>query len=108
MNRGDLASAVLPGPYGSKPRPVLVIQSDEFLDLESVTVLPLTSEVLPVQVFRVTVEPTSENGLIERSQIMVDKAHTVPRHRLGYIFGRAADKDMMAVSRALALFLGFS
>jgi mRNA interferase MazF len=108
MNRGDLASALLAGPYGSKPRPVLVIQSDEFRNLNSVTVLPLTSEVLPVQVFRVTVEPTSENGLIERSQIMVDKAHTVPRHRLGYVFGRAADKDMMAVNRALALFLGLS
>ena len=108
MNRGDLASAVLPGPYGRKPRPVLVIQSDEFLDLNSITVLPLTSEVLPLQVFRVTVEPTSENGLIERSQIMVDKAHTLPRRRLGYVFGRAAEKDMTAVNRALALFLGLS
>jgi mRNA interferase MazF len=108
MNRGDLASAVLPGPYGSKPRPVLVIQSDEFRDLDSVTVLPLTTEVLPVQVFRVTVEPSTENGLIERSQIMVDKAHTVQRRRLGYVFGRAADKDLMAVNRALALFLELS
>ena len=85
-----------------------MIQSDEFLGLNSVTVLPLTSEVVPVQVFRVTVEPTTENGLMERSQIMVDNAHTVPRHRLGYVFGRAADKDMTAVSRALALFLGLS
>jgi len=108
MNRGDLASAVLPDSCGSKPRPVLVIQSDDFQNLNSVTVLPLTTEVLPVQVFRVTVEPTPENGLRERSQIMVDKAHTLPHRRLGYVFGRAAERDMTAVNRALALFLGLS
>ncbi|MBF0304616.1 MAG: hypothetical protein HQL41_03065 [Alphaproteobacteria bacterium] len=38
---------------------------------------------------------------------MVDKAMTVRRDRLGETFGRLDDGTMLAVNRALALFLGF-
>jgi len=107
MKRGDLAAAVLPGSYG-KPRPVLIIQSDLFDHLYSVTVLPLTSRVLEAPTFRITIEPTRENGLQERSQIMVDKAHTAPREKLGYVFGRLSESELLAVNRALAAFFGLS
>jgi mRNA interferase MazF len=107
MNRGDLASAVMPGAYGSKPRPVLVIQSDDFRHLDSVTVLPLTTEPEEAPHVRVTVEPSKQNGLVVRSHIMVDKAHTLPRRKMGYVFGRIAEMELAAVDRALAFFLGF-
>jgi hypothetical protein len=41
--RGEIVTIGLPGAYG-KPRPALVIQSDLFNALGSVTVLPVTSE----------------------------------------------------------------
>jgi mRNA interferase MazF len=107
MKRGDLAAAVLPGAYG-KPRPVLVIQSDLFDDLYSVTVLPLTSRILDASTFRLTIEPTPDNGLEERSQIIVDKAHTLPREKIGYVFGRLSESELSAVDRALAVFFGLS
>ena len=107
MKRGDLAAAVLPGSYG-KPRPVLIVQSDLFGELPSVTVLPLTSLVLGAPTFRVTVEPTPENGLQERSQIMVDKTHTAPREKIGYVFGKLSESDLLAVNRALVAFFGLS
>jgi mRNA-degrading endonuclease toxin of MazEF toxin-antitoxin module len=44
MKRGDLVTIVITGDYG-KPRPALVIQDDTFQDLDSVTVLQLTSDV---------------------------------------------------------------
>ena len=108
MTRGDLATAVLPGPFGSKPRPVLIIQADRFRHLESVTVLPLTSTVDDLPITRVTIEPSKSNGLRSRSQIMVDKAHTMWRHRIGSVFGRITEADMSAVDRVLAGFLGLS
>jgi mRNA interferase MazF len=105
MKRGDLVPVVLAGAYG-KPRPALVIQSDLFAAHPSVTVLPVTSELRPIETFRIAVEPTKKNGLRERSQIMVDKAHTIPRDKAGDSFGELESRALTAVSRALAVFLG--
>lgn len=107
MNRGGLGVAVLPGDYG-KLRPVLIIQSDLFSDTESVTVLPLTSDLRDIPVLRITIEPSPGNGLKERSQVMVDKAHTLRRNKISYLFGRLDANDELTVNRALAVFLGFS
>ena len=106
MKRGDLVTVVLPGAYG-KPRPAVIIQSDRYEALESVTFLPLTSDVLPKQVFRITVAPTAENGLQTQSQIMTDKCSTLPLEKVGDVFGRLDATDLVRVDRALADFLGF-
>ncbi len=107
MKRGDLVTVALQGAYG-KPRPALVIQSNLFTNHPSVTILPVTSELRQTPLFRIEVEPTAENGLKQSSQIMVDKAQTVPCKKIGDAFGRLDDATMMAVHRALALWLGFA
>jgi mRNA interferase MazF len=107
MKRGDLVTVVLPGAYG-KPRPAVVVQSDAVEEMESITFLPLTGEILPKQVFRVTVSPSATNGLQEPSQVMADKCSTLPLAKVGAVFGRLDDDDMDAVHRALALYLGFA
>ena len=100
-------TVALPGDYG-KARPALVIQSDLFAEHPSVTLLPVTSELRDAPLFRVGVVSTPENGLRKPSQIMVDKAHTVAREKVGAAFGRLDNGTMVAVNRALALFLGFA
>jgi mRNA interferase MazF len=105
MNRNDLAAAVMPGDYG-KPRPVLIIQSGAFRNLESLTVLPLTSDLYDAPLVRIGIEPTPENGLRERSQIMIDKIATVSRRKFGRQIGRIDEVTMRRVDRALARFLG--
>jgi mRNA interferase MazF len=107
MKQGDLISVSLPGDYG-KPRPALVIQSDIYEHLNSVTVLPLTSNVLSTKGCRIAVEMSEENGLRQMSQVMVEKASTLPRSKAGPVIGRLSATDMSAVNRALALFLGFN
>lgn len=107
MRRGDLVTVVLQGDYG-KPRPALVIQSDLFSAHPSVTILPVTGELREAPLFRIAVEPSETNGLHKRSQVMVDKAQTVPREKLGAPFGRVEDEVMLAVNRALIVFLGFA
>ena len=106
MKRGDLVTVVLPGAYG-KPRPAVIVQSDRYDAMESVTFLPLTSEVLPKQVFRITITPTAENGLQTQSQIMADKCSTLPLTRVASVFGRLGASDLARVDRTLAAFLGF-
>ena len=107
MRRGDLVTIALQGAYG-KPRPALVIQSDLFDEHPSVTVLPITSELRATPLFRITIEPDAGNGLRQASQVMVDKAQTVPREKIGESFGRLSNESLLAVNRALAVFFGFA
>jgi mRNA interferase MazF len=105
--RGNLITVALQGDYG-KPRPAVVIQSDLFDEHPSVTLLPLTSDLRDTPLFRITIEPSPENGLRQRSQIMVDKIHTVPRGKIGPSLGRLSDDEQIAVNRSLMLFLGLA
>lgn len=105
MKRGDLVTMVVGGDYG-KPRPALVIQANAFAELPSVTVLRLSGDVIPANLTRLAVGPSPENGLRVMSQIMIDKAVSVPREKIGEAFGQLDDDTMKAVSRALVAFLG--
>ena len=70
--------------------------------------LLVSSTLVEAPLIRLTVEPSTSNGLRERSQVMVDKAMTVKRAKLGAHLGRLDDAALVAVNRALALFLGFA
>jgi len=105
VRRGDLVTVAIGGDYG-KPRPALVIQADAFSALPSVTVLRLTSEIHAEHLVRVMVRPTPENGLRAPSQVMIDKAVTVPRGRVGSVIGHLDGALMRMVGQALAAFLG--
>jgi len=104
MKRGDIVPVVLAGAYG-KPRPALVIQSDLFSKHPCVTILPITTEIRPLETFRVAVEPSEKSGLRAPSQIMVDKAHTFPRDKAGAPFGALEARTLAAENWALAVFL---
>lgn len=107
MIRGDLVTIVMQGDFG-KPRPALVIQADAFSKLATVTVLPVTSTLVRAPLFRVLVEPSVENGLKKPSQVMVDKAMTVKRDKVGQAFGHIDADAMVQVERCLAVFLGIA
>ena len=107
MKRGDLVTVALQGDLG-KPRPALVIQSDLFDAHPSVTILPVTSDLRATPLFRITVDPTGDNGLNIPSQVMVDKPQSVAREKIGKVLGHLDDAAMLAVNRALAVFLGLA
>jgi mRNA interferase MazF len=103
MTRGDVVVVSLPGDYG-KPRPALVIQSAQFTDHPSVTLLPITSHLIDAPLLRIDIGPG--RGLDRPSQIQIDKPQTARRERIGSIIGRADAETITAVNRALAVFLG--
>ncbi len=107
MKRGDLVTIALQGDYG-KPRPAVVVQSVYFSEHPSLTILPVTSELRSVPLFRIMIEPTESNNLKKKSQVMVDKVQTVPREKIGPTFGKLDDTSMLAVNRALAVWPGFA
>ena len=107
MRRGELVTVAMPGDFG-KPRPALVIQADQFEHTGTVTVLLVSGTLVDAPLIRLTVQPTLANGLHKPSQVMVDKAMSVKRDRLGPAFGRLDDETMLSVTRTLAVFLGIA
>ncbi|MBX9705588.1 MAG: type II toxin-antitoxin system PemK/MazF family toxin [Gammaproteobacteria bacterium] len=103
--RGKIVSIALQGDYG-KPRPALIIQSDLFAEHPSISILPITSELRETPLFRLTIEPSETNGLLKKSQIMIDKIQTISRDKIGEPFGQLTDSELLEVNRFLALFLG--
>ena len=105
--RGDFVTIAIQGDFG-KPRPALVIQADSFDEHATVTMLPVTSTLVAAPLLRITVQPSTENGLRKTSQVMVDKATTVKREKVGSPFGHIDEDTMIEVERSLAVFLGIA
>ncbi len=105
--RGKLVTIAIQGDFG-KPRPALVIQANQFSEHASVTILPISSTLVAAPLLRVTVQPSAENGLQKPSQVMIDKAMTVKRDKVGAVFGHIDADTMVEVDRCLAVFLGIA
>lgn len=106
LKRGDVVTVALSGDYG-KPRPALVVQSDLFNETHaSITVVPITSEIVDAPEFRLTLDPSPDNGLRRVSQLMIDKLVSVRRERVGTVVGRLDAATLIRVNRAMAVWLG--
>lgn len=106
MRRGDLVVVAARGAYTGKPRPALVVQSDLFNEVHaSITICPVTSEIVDAGLFRIPLPPGSRTGLDTPSQVMVDKIVSVPRAAISRVIGQAGGDELEAVSEALARWL---
>jgi len=108
MKRGDVVTVAAAGGYG-KPRPAVIVQTDALPgEHASVVICQMTSECNDAPDFRVTIDPTDENGLRVQSQVMADKPVTVRRERIGRRVGQLNDKDILRVNVALAFVMGLA
>jgi mRNA interferase MazF len=107
LKRGDLVVVSAAGDYG-KPRPAVIIQSDLLNKSDSVLVALLTSTLADTPLFRLTVEPTAENGLKLPSQVMVDKIIAYPREKCGTLIGSVDQATLLALNHMLAVMVGIA
>lgn len=106
LSRGCIVIAVAPGDYG-KPRPALILQSDLFIETESLIVALMTTHLHPeAPLLRIAIQPTPANGLRQPSDVMIDKIVTLPKAKLSAPIGHLSLSRMAEVSAALALLLG--
>jgi mRNA interferase MazF len=108
VRRGDIHIAAARGAYSGKPTPVVVVQDDRFDATASVTVCPLTTNLVEAALTRIAVQPTALSGIEQPSHIMVDKITTMPRANVRHRLGRVADADLIRLDRALLVFLGLA
>jgi mRNA interferase MazF len=95
------------GDFG-KARPVVVVQSDIGSSLTSRVICPFTTYFEPAAHLRLQIDPTPQNGLIERSYVMLEKIAGVPAHRFRDRIGRLEEVSMQTVNHYLALLLGLA
>ncbi len=106
MKRGDIIAVAAPGDYG-KPRPAVVVQSDE-INTDSILVALITSALRDTPFLRLTVVPSSENKLKAVSQVMIDKIVTLPRHKSGKKIGRLNAAELLTLNQLLSVMLGLA
>ena len=106
MTRGDVVVVATRGAYTSKPRPAVVVQSDDFNETHaSITICPITSDVVDAPLFRVSLPAGQRTGLDTPSQAMVDKIVSVPREAIDKTIGRCGSVEMDSLGDALRRWL---
>jgi mRNA interferase MazF len=105
LKRGDIVTAVFAGDYG-KPRPNVVVQSDNLVGLESILLCPLTSDLDTSGPARVHVQATALNQLRSDSLVMVDKITAVSLARCRDRLGALQLAELEELNVALALVVG--
>ena len=108
MRRGEIWTVAGGPEYTGKPRPVVIVQDDRFDATASITICAFTTDPTPAPLFRLSIDPTSQNGLKTVSYLMVDKLTTVPKKKLGARAGVLDDRDIARLNRAVLVFLGLA
>ncbi|MEZ5820825.1 MAG: type II toxin-antitoxin system PemK/MazF family toxin [Xanthobacteraceae bacterium] len=107
VKRGDVVLIVSPGDLG-RPRPGIVVQADEFKDLTTIFICPISSDVQANLPLRPTIEAGPSNGLRLRSQIMTDKMVALRRDRVRSVIGHLDSETTQELDRALLVVLGLA
>lgn len=105
MTRGEILIAVISGDYG-KGRPVVLVQSEHLMDVESWLVCPMTTRIDTAGPFRPRIEPSPVNGLSTPSAIMTEKLTAVPRFRIKSRIGSLTPDQLQELDDALTFVLG--
>ncbi len=108
MTRGEIWTIAGGTDYAGKPRPAVVLQSDNYDHLESVVVCLFTSDKARAPFVRIPVFPSLDNGLKRPCWLMVDKISTMPRTKLGSRIGVLDTPTLNELSQAIITFLNLS
>jgi mRNA interferase MazF len=105
VSRGEIWSVLWTGLAG-KPRPALVVQSEQYR-LTDTDILALITTTDSVQGdLRLLIPADEQNGLLRDSFICLDKLMAIPLSNLGQCHGRASDEIMREVDARLVKILG--
>ena len=96
----------LGGDFG-KPRPAVVIQTDRLAGLDTLIIVPFTTDLSDELYLRPTIEPDGVNGLRAPSQAMVEKLTAVRHKRIGSRIGNLSTADLARIDHVIGFVLGF-
>ena len=107
MRRGEIWG-VGGGISAKRPRPALVIQAELFELSESVTVIPMTSQLNDAPLFRVRISATEATGLRSDNDVTIDKITTVKQKNATDRLGKVSSNDLVSIKRLMLAHLGIA
>ena len=110
INKGDIWIANLEpsrkGELGKKGRPIIVIQSNDANELlDTVTVIPVSSNILQFDEIHILLKPAKQNGLAKESAAICSHIYTASKDRLTKKIGTLNNKELKEVISAVLLHL---
>jgi len=105
INRGEIWSVLWTGLAG-KPRPALVIQSEEYRLSETDILALITTTDAIEGILRLPIKADEQNGLRSDSFICLDKLMAIPLANLGKCHGIVSEEIMREVDARLVKILG--
>jgi mRNA interferase MazF len=106
VERGAIYTVAAKGAYTGKPRPAIILQTAD-LRLNSVIIVPLTTDFAGEAMTRVAIHSGESSGLRMLSYAMCDKIATVPVSNLREKIGSVGRLEMSRIEAALLVVLGF-
>ena len=108
LKRGDVVVVALQGDLG-KPRPAVIVETDNLAPGGHVLVCPGTSHLAVDSTNRrILIQPSSVTGLREETQFQIDKVTPARRDRCGAIIGHLDTATMEQINAQLILILGLA
>lgn len=104
LRRGDVVGVMdSEMDFLAKPRPALIIQASDYLEVRDTVIVCLFSSELNEEIFfRPIFNPTAGNGLESKSALQADKLFSVRKTRLSEtVWGAFSVSEMKKVNRAL-------
>lgn len=98
--RGEIWTVCASG-YASKPRPAVIVQSDEVEGFDSTIVCLFTTDDSISAPTRVKATPTEENGLSQTCWIMAEKPIAIKKSTLGMKTGTLEPNTLAKLESAL-------
>lgn len=102
MKRGDVVIAAAKGQFTGKPRPYVVVQGDWTLEIATtVTLCPITTQLLGIGRVRVPIEASEATGLEYDGEVEVDRVTTLRRSSIDQVVGAVPSETMRRLDRSL-------
>ena len=107
MQRGEIWIATGNEGFSGKPAPFVIVQRNMSIPLrQSVMVCRVTSSLEDAMLFRLSLNPSAENGLEKPSSISVDKVLTIKKSNLTRQIGRITENELLQLDDLLRFWLG--
>lgn len=108
MRRGEVWTVAGGTDDAGNPRPVVIVQDDSLDATDSITICAFTTVETDAPLFRLSIEPSEQNGLRAPCRLMVDKITTVPKSKVGSKVGRLGEAEILRLNQGMMVFLGLA
>lgn len=106
LQRGLIVAVASAGVTTDKPRLAVVAQANGWTQGHpSVTLCPLTRNLLDSGLVMIAIQPSETNGLLKPSQLMVDRLFTMPTAAIGAVVGQLEAAALAELDLALRSWL---